>query len=95
MPNGHRVSYRVAHGDSPSPSHTSDSDETFAQKSMWRRLAGRVIGRWITFVNARRRLLMWQALMNNRILPRRIARIPRVALGIAELAMKPVVLRRS
>ena len=28
MPNGHREPYRIRHGESPSPCHTSDSEET-------------------------------------------------------------------
>ena len=51
MPNGGGPPYRLWPGyESPSPIHTSDSEETFDNKARWYRLARRVLRRWRLFV---------------------------------------------
>ena len=55
MPNGHRYPYRLhPECDSPSPLHTSDSEETYEHKQRYRILGLRVIRRWRRFVKMQR-----------------------------------------
>ena len=43
MPNGHREPYRIRHGESPSPCHTSDSEETWDNKMRYRWMARKML----------------------------------------------------
>ena len=61
MPNGHREPFRIGEWDyerdcydSPSPVHTSDSEDTYVQKHRWIVLARRVFRRWRRHVKYKR-----------------------------------------
>ena len=61
MPNGHREPFRIGEWDyerdcyySPSPAHTSDSEDTHVQKHRWIVLARRVLRRWRRHVKYKR-----------------------------------------
>ena len=68
MPNGHREPFRIGEWDyerdcycSPSPVHTSDSEDTYVHKHRWIILARRVFRRWRRYVYKRgmRRRRIW------------------------------------
>ena len=71
MPNGHRESYRIAPSfDSPSPLHTSDSEETWMQKRRYRMITLKVKWKWKKFVATRRRAQrIYEALTKTKMLP--------------------------
>ena len=69
MPNGHRDPYRILSGESPSPAHTSDSEETFHQKRRYHALARSVLRRWRLFVLRRRRQRCVAVLRYDKVLP--------------------------
>ena len=69
MPNGDRTPYRLSHGRSPSPCHTSDSEETWRSKGRWILLARWVIHRWRLLVRSRRSRRYERALISHRVLP--------------------------
>ena len=52
MPNGGREPYRLP--ETPSPLHTSDSEETWMNKHRWEVLARRTVRRWRRLVTVRR-----------------------------------------
>ena len=61
MPNGHREPYRIRHGESPSPCHTSNSEETWINKMRYRFLARKVLFRFrlnIKLMRRERRIVM-------------------------------------
>ena len=61
MPNGHREPFRIhrewgidgSRYRSPSPEHSSDTEDTYAHKQRWRLVARRVFCRWQRYVYER------------------------------------------
>ena len=68
MPNGYRPRYRLGQG-SPSPIHTSDSEETEQNKQEYYAIAVLVIVQWRYFVAIRKRDRRIAALLRGDILP--------------------------
>ena len=56
MPNGHRDPFRMGDG-SPSPLHTSDSEDTYCNKRRYNYLAKKVIRRWKAFTKQAKALV--------------------------------------
>ena len=56
MPNGDRKSYRLS-PKKPSPEHSSDSEETYANKLRWWQLTSWVVRRWCYFVMRRKNMV--------------------------------------
>ena len=66
MPNGHRQSFRISleegwedrdeRDGTPSPIHTSDSEDTDYNKTKWILIAKRVVRRWLRFARCRARI---------------------------------------
>ena len=69
MPNGHREPFRIGEWDyyhgtysSPSPVHTSDSEDTYVHKHRWIIVARRVLRRWrrhVAYERGIRRRRIW------------------------------------
>ena len=68
MPNGYRPRYRLGAG-SPSPVHTSDSEETEQNKHDYYEIAVMVLVQWRYFVSIRKRDRRIAALLRGNILP--------------------------
>ena len=53
MPNGPHKPFVGAEGfvDSPSPIHTSDSEETYDNKVLWRGVAYKVLRQWLRYIS--------------------------------------------
>ena len=68
MPNGDRAPFRVGDGE-PSPTHTSDSDETDYNKKRWVLLARKVLHRLRDHVCRKKRARTAFALTSRRLLP--------------------------
>ena len=72
-PNGDRIPYRVApRYDSPSPIHSSDSDDTFNNKESWWFMVEWVVCRWKFYARYQRyrRIVRWLSAL--RLLPGRV-----------------------
>ena len=69
MPNGHRDSYRIASGASPSPAHTSDSEETCLQQKRYRRMVRLLPSPWKRVRKYRRTNRLGKKLLELRLLP--------------------------
>ena len=85
MPNGYSPRYRLGQG-SPSPIHTSDSEETEQNKEQYYQIALLVIVKWRDFVAKRKRARRGlAALMGGNILPEKLCmRHHFVAIAVAE-----------
>ena len=69
MPNG-KQAYRIAPTFySPSPPHTSDSEETLMQKRRYRMITLKVKWKWKKFVARRRAQRNYEALTKTKMLP--------------------------
>ena len=64
MPNGGSVPYRLGHG-TPSPVHTSDSEDTYNNKMRWRWLGRKVLYR-LRLNLRRKRCERWTAMLGGR-----------------------------
>ena len=70
MPNGHREPFRIGDA-SPSPVHTSDTEETWAHKKRWHWLARKVLHRFRANAARKKKLRRRVArLTSGKILPR-------------------------
>ena len=67
-PNGRREPYRCS-ADLPSPVHTSDSEDTYANKFRWQVLTRWVVRRWRQFVM---RCKTWRMAKALRLLPNKL-----------------------
>ena len=70
MPNGHRDPYRMSHGSSPSPVHTSDSEETYTNKKRWWWVASKVFWRLRNNVRRKKQARGMGALASLKLLPK-------------------------
>jgi predicted nucleotidyltransferase len=78
MPNGHRQHFRISleegweerdeRDGTPSPIHSSDSEDTDVNKYRWVLLAKRVLRRWRIFLTAARRRRAYSYLEGLRLL---------------------------
>ena len=70
MPNGHRVSFRLALcNDPPSPMHSSDSEDTWMDKLRWHFIVKKVLRRWRRLVRQGRVRRTALSLRRQRVLP--------------------------
>ena len=71
MPNGHREP-RAGIVDAPSPIHTSDSENTYANKVRWRGMTYKVLRQWLRYISIVRVQRLQVALSRLQLLDARI-----------------------